>query len=208
MGIDFSEVETRLRDGTAVFIRRMRPGDVEYLRAAFAKLSYLSRERRFMSGLSELSEDQLRYLTDVDFVDHFAWIAFLADDRNSAIGVGRWIRVQADPEVAEAAITVLDEYQNRGLGTILLALLAASAQEAGIDRFRAYVGESNWPVRDLLESLGVSGRFDSPGLLCADIPVALDSLADSPARRALNALMTDAVHPGRRRSRPDTPRSA
>jgi RimJ/RimL family protein N-acetyltransferase len=185
VSVQFSHVETRLRDGTHVVVRWVRPDDADRLRTMIARLSDESRQRRFMTPVRELSSDQINFLTDVDFVHHIAWIAFPADDAETAIGVARCVRAEDEPDVAEAAVTVLDDYQNRGLATLLLALLSASAQAVGIERFRAYVLETNTPLRELLDNIGVPTRFESPGVLRVDVPVTLDTVADSPAGRAL-----------------------
>ena len=106
-------------------MRPIEPGDRDAVQGAFARLSEQSRYQRFMSAINELSESQLRYLTEVDHHDHEALIAF---DRESGlgVGVGRYVRLD-DGTSAEAAVTVVDEWQGRGLGTALCQLLAARA---------------------------------------------------------------------------------
>ena len=71
-----------------------------------------------MTPIAELSESQLRYLTEVDHDDHEALIAFDAAT-GDGVGVARFVRLEDDPTSAEAAITVIDEWQGRGLGTAL-----------------------------------------------------------------------------------------
>jgi GNAT superfamily N-acetyltransferase len=195
MIVQFSEVETSLRDGTQVYLRWIRPDDADRLGRMVAALSDESRQRRFGTPIKRLTDDQIHYFTDVDFDRHIAWIALRADDRDTAIGVARCVRVEDEPSVAEAALTVLDAYQNSGLGTLLLALLAVSAQSVGIERFRAYFLDENGPMRELLENIGVPTHFDSPGLLRAEVPVSLDSVAESPAGLALKALARELVRP-------------
>src|SRR5207248_3667603 len=126
---------------------------------------------------------QVRYLTEIDYRDHFAWAAVRGDRPEEGIGVARFVRLVGEPSVAEAAVTVLDEYQGRGLGTLLLGLLAVAARAAGVKAFRAYVREENEPMRELLLSLGASADFDSPGVLRLDVPLDPHLLPDSPAAR-------------------------
>jgi len=113
------QYRTTLRDGTPVLVRPIRPDDKELIRQGFDRLSPASRYRRFLSPVDELSDAELRYLTEIDYVDHFAWAALRADRPNEGIGVARYIRLKEEPEVAEAAVTVLDEYQGKGLGTFM-----------------------------------------------------------------------------------------
>jgi GNAT superfamily N-acetyltransferase len=183
-----TEIETQLRDGTPVLVRPIRPGDKALLRKGFEHLSEESRFHRFLAPISELGEGMLAYLTEIDYVDHFAWVAVLADDPEEGIGVARYVRLQDDPQIAEAAVTVIDEYQGRGLGSTLLGLLAAQALESGITAFRAYVLEDNAPMRELLEGLGAQAHHDSPGVLVFDAPLELERPHESPPLRVLRAV--------------------
>lgn len=133
----------------------MRPidaGDKGALEVAFARLSERSRYQRFLTAIAELSDSQLRYLTEVDHHDHEALIAF---DRESGegVGVGRYVRL-ADPARAEAAVTVVDDWQGRGLGTAICQLLAERARDEGIERFTALLLAGNEQMHDVLASLG------------------------------------------------------
>jgi RimJ/RimL family protein N-acetyltransferase len=183
------EVRTALRDGTRVLIRPIRPDDKELLRDGFRRMSEESRLRRFMAPLDELSESQLAYLTEIDYVDHFAWAAVLAEEPATGVGVGRYVRLREEPDVAEAAITIVDEYQGKGLGTLLLGMLAATARTAGITTFRGYVMRDNQPMRELLADIGARIRApDSPGVLVMDVPLDPARLPDSPAGRVLKGI--------------------
>ena len=68
--------------------------------------------------------------------------------------MARFIRSKEEHDVAEAAIAVVDDMQNRGVGHALLMALAEAARERGIKRFRADVLASNTPMRHLLEEAG------------------------------------------------------
>ena len=103
--------------------------------------------------MPELSEEMVRYLTDVDHHDHEAVVALDAAT-GEGVGVARYVRDRDRPERAEAAVTVIDDWQGRGLGTLLLELLAVRAREEGIDRFTALMLASNDEMMELLESLG------------------------------------------------------
>jgi GNAT superfamily N-acetyltransferase len=188
-------VQATLRDGTAVVARPIRPEDKALVRRGFARLSAESRYRRFMAPLTELSDEQLAFLTEVDGVDHVAWVATRADEPEEGMGVGRWVRMSEDPTVAEAALTVIDEYQGRGLGTFLVGLLAASARAAGVTMFRAYVLEENVRMRELLDELGARSEHDSPGLVRIDVPLEPEMLPDSAAGRILRAVAARALSP-------------
>jgi GNAT superfamily N-acetyltransferase len=181
----FEEIHTRLRDGTGILLRPIRPEDKDALTTGLHRLSAESRYRRFMAPIVELSEEQLAYLTEIDYFGHFAWVAVLEDQPDLGIGVGRYVRLEEDPQLAEAAVTVLDDYQGNGLGTLLVGVLAATARMAGILRFRAYVLEANQPMLEFLRGLGADAEYDSPGVVRLDVPLTAELLPDSPAARLL-----------------------
>jgi GNAT superfamily N-acetyltransferase len=85
-------------------------------------------------------------------------------------------------------VTVVDEYQGKGLGTLLLSMLALAARASGVERFRAYVLMENQPMREIAEEFGAEAHFDSPGLLRLEIPLEAEEVPDSPARRVLRAV--------------------
>jgi RimJ/RimL family protein N-acetyltransferase len=181
--------EVTLRDGTPVLLRPILPEDKAELLDGFRRLSPESRYRRFLSPVDELTEEQLRHLTEIDYVDHFAWVAFdLGASGHPGIGVARYVRVPGEPEVAEAAVTVVDDHQGRGLGTLLLEALGAMALENGIARFRGYALEENRAILEVLESLGASAAHDSPGLVRVEIDLRAGEERGSPLREVLRIL--------------------
>ena len=183
--------EVSLRDGTRVRLRPILPDDKARLVDGFRGLSPESRYRRFMAPIEELSEDQLRFLTEIDYVDHFAWLALDLDTEGiPGIGVSRYVRVPEEPDVAETAVTVVDDYHGRGLGTLMLEALGAVALENGITRFRGYALEENRPLREVLEAMGASTAHDSPGLLRVeiDLPARAEGLKGSPLAEVLRVV--------------------
>ncbi len=172
-------IET-LADGTRVLIRPIRPEDKEKLAAGLKQLSPRSRYLRFMRPVADLSDRELAYLTEVDYTDHFAWAAQAVDlPGQPGVGVARYVRDPLDPEVAEAAVAVIDDFQGLGLGTILMRLLTETALDNGIGRFRAYVLPENRKVLKSLQKRGAEFR-SADGLVRVDFP-----LEESPLREIL-----------------------
>jgi len=179
-----------LPGGGRIRIRPIVPEDRELIRLGFENLSEESRYRRFM-GLKRLSEHDLDYLTNIDYVNHFAWIAFAHDEPHEpGVAVARYVRDKKNPEEAEAAVAVLDDYHHRGIGTLMLEALGAVALENGIRRFVGYVLVDNRPMLDLLHGLGARLKTDSPGVerMALEIPDQLDELKETPIYRVLRAV--------------------
>lgn len=164
--------EGSLRDGTRVRFRLIRSDDKERLRRGFERLSPESRYRRFFRHIDHLSDEQLRYLTEVDFDTHFAWIAYLPDTPDGdGVGVARWIRIPEERDVAEGAVTVVDEFHNQGIGTTLLWLAGRSAIESGVRAFRVWVQAENQPMLQILDQLGIHPPGWESGVAQIDIPL-------------------------------------
>lgn len=162
-----------LRDGTEVVIRAIRPDDKQALLDGFHRLSEESIYRRFLTSLETLGPSQLRYLTEVDHHDHEALIAFEATTRD-AVGAGRFVRTGEGR--AEAAVTVVDEWQGRGLGMALTSLLAERAIEEGVECFTALLLSENEEMRGLLASIGSVRTINREGgTIEVEVPLSADA---------------------------------
>ena len=186
-----------VRDGSRVRVRPLTAADKDLLRRGFERLSEESRYRRFLTPMPELSPAMVRYLTDVDHRDHEAIVA-LDETSGEALGVARFVRSRDKHSVAEAAVTVVDDWQGRGVGTLLLEVLAARAREEGITRFTALLLATNREMIELFESLGpVRVVNREAGALQVEAPVPKRGL--SPELRVLlrASARVGAVRPAR-----------
>jgi len=143
-----------LPDGAEVLIRPIRADDKRLLQEGLERLSDESVQRRFLSPKRTFSRTELRYLTEVDGRNH---VAFVVEDPNETerrlIAVGRFVRLVGDPEAAEVAIVVADDWQRRRLGSLLAERLAAEARRVGIARFTATMAADNRPAHRLMARL-------------------------------------------------------
>jgi GNAT superfamily N-acetyltransferase len=179
--------ELQLRDGTWILLRQIRPEDRERLAEGLRRLSPASRYLRFHRVIDHLTDEQLDELTDVDHVDHEAIVAIdLARPDRPGVGVARYIREPFEPEVAEAAITVADEYHGQGAGTLLLGALSVRARENGVAVFRNYVMDGNAAMLEVFDHLGAHRQLETSGMWRVDLPLPAteEDLPDSPAGRA------------------------
>ena len=118
-----------------------------------AELSRESIRRRFLAAKPSLSAAELRYLTEIDGVDHLALVAVPEDDPDRIVAVARCVRPEPRSTTAEFAIVVGDALQGRGLGTLLARQLAAAARAAGIRRFAASMLGENDAIRRLMRTI-------------------------------------------------------
>jgi GNAT superfamily N-acetyltransferase len=178
-GPEFREEHT-LADGTQVVLRHLRPSDGPELRRAFERLSPESRYRRFFGGLTHLTEATLDYLTRVDGQDHVAIVAVGESydlKTEHGMGVARFVRLKDDAGAADAAVTVIDDFQRKGLGRLLATTLAEAARERGVHRFRADVLADNEPMRAIMSEIAATERGVAAGVISYD--VALDGIGPS-----------------------------
>ena len=153
----------RLHNGRDVLIRPIRPEDKPLLAAGMARLSTESAYRRFLAPKRRLTSAELRYLTEIDFRDHVAFVAVRPEAPDVLVGVGRWIRLRQDPEVAEIAFVVSDALQRRGLGTALAEELADAARERGVKRFVATMLPDNLAAHRLFARVAQEREVTAEG---------------------------------------------
>ena len=142
--------------GREILLRLLRPGDRDRLAEGFYRLSDRGRYQRFLTPKNRLSDAELRYLTELDNEDHLAIgaVELTGGGEGRGLGVARFVRDASDPEVAEAAIAVVDDAQGIGLGRLLFDHLVAAAAERGVHRFRGEVLAENRAALRLLEGVG------------------------------------------------------
>jgi RimJ/RimL family protein N-acetyltransferase len=159
-----------LRDGSAVLIRQVHSADASLLADGFARLSARSRQMRFLTRKKGLSLAELRYFTDVDHHDHEA-LGALDQANGRGVGIARYVRDASDPQAAEIAVTIVDDWQGRGLGTELLSQLSDRARQEGIRRFTALVAAGNTAMAGLLRD--ISAEFVRYGTGTVEYEIAL-----------------------------------
>jgi RimJ/RimL family protein N-acetyltransferase len=142
-----------LPSGYQVHVRPIRSADKLLLADGLARLSPQSRFRRFHGAKPRLTARELRYLTEVDGVDHQALVATKAGEPDLIVATARYVRDAQDPTVADVAVVVGDELQGQGLGAVLGRELARRARAAGIARFVADVQPDNPAAHRLLAHL-------------------------------------------------------
>jgi hypothetical protein len=119
----------------------------------------------------------LHDFTDIDQQNHVVWIALSRDETElHGLGIARFIRIQNQPTIAEFGIVVIDSYQQRGLGIVLMSLLYRIASIQGIEILRGFVLPDNTVMSNWLGRLGADGIFEND-LYQMDLTVGADLFA-------------------------------
>jgi len=148
----------KLIDGTPVKVRAIRPDDKPVLIEGMHHLSKQSLYFRFFTPKDKLTDDELGYFTELDFVHHVGLLASVVeDDSERPAGVGRYIMSSSGTEkpVAELAFTVVEEYQGLGIATLLLKHLIQIARSEGIVELTANVMPENVAMLKVLRNSGL-----------------------------------------------------
>lgn len=139
----------------AVHIREIEPTDQPLLERGFAHLSQQSRTLRFLAAHPRLSAKELPRFTAPNDQDHFAIGALIkADEDVTPLATARYVRLIPGGSLAEFAETIIDDYQGRGLGSLMLGVLAKHAALNGLSGFAALVHQENARMLALLRDAG------------------------------------------------------
>jgi RimJ/RimL family protein N-acetyltransferase len=157
-----------------VRLRSLERGDAAAVRAVFAGMGARSRELRFLTHKPRLTDGEVQALTGVDGRDHEAVLATSATD-GAPVGIARFVRT--DDAAAEVAVAVVDAWQRRGVGTVLLAALARRAGELGVRRLHADVASENTAALQLLRRSRARWSLVHVGHGVSQVVVALDAVA-------------------------------
>jgi acyl-CoA hydrolase/GNAT superfamily N-acetyltransferase len=146
----------RLRDGRSIVVRPARLTDEETLRDLFYRLSDESTYRRFLSYRNRHPHREMQYLVDLDYGQSMALVACTAAVEPAEILA--IVRYDVDPatNLADIAFVVRDDWQHRGIGSLLLQRAAEIARAHGLAGFTADVLASNHPMMSVFQKSGLA----------------------------------------------------
>jgi RimJ/RimL family protein N-acetyltransferase len=155
-----------IRDGHQVSIRPITPDDAGRLVDLYYRLSDTTRRLRFHSMRQnvplDMIEQEAKQLSDLDPADQAALVATVEEEGEERIvAVARLARSKEDSTEAESAIVVRDDYQNQGLGTHMLRLLADVARSMNIERLTAWIMAENLHMLHIIKKSGLDVRAET-----------------------------------------------
>ena len=149
--------DAKLRDGTVLHVRPIRPEDAELEYAFVHGLSEQTRYFRFFYRLQDLTPSMLVRFTQVDYDREMALVAIDEGGPGKRapefVGVARYT-ANPDGESAEFAVVVADAWHGRGVGTMLMKRLITCAKRRGLSRLEGIVLRGNAGMRKFCEALG------------------------------------------------------
>jgi len=144
------ETQVTLKDGSTVLVRPIRAGDEPLMHELLHSFSKETIYHRFFTMTADMSLEQLKYYVNVDYEERMAIVGVTkVEEREKIIAVARY-DLDRPTNMAEVAVVVVDEWQNKGLGSFLLKYLAQIARTRGISGFTAEVMPDNFRMLHLL----------------------------------------------------------
>jgi len=163
-----------LKDGTRVTLRPIRSDDAARLQQGFLMLTPQTIYLRFLDFAKELSDKQACFLAEVDYQQRMALVGVIQEEgEERLVAVARYDTLPNRPGLAEAAIVVRDDYQNRGLGTQIMLSLIRYACAHGVQAFIATVHNANLGIMQFIRKSGLPFKKEllEPGVweICVDL---------------------------------------
>lgn len=154
----------KLKDGTEVTLRPIRPEDEPLEKILLSNLSEKTLRQRFFSVIKDISHEMLVRFCNIDYDREMAIVAELKEgDRKKIIGIGRIIS-ESDQRVAEYAVLVHDQYQGKGLGYKLVDVLIGIAQEKGLEELYGIILTENEDMLAVARKLGFKTKREPDGI--------------------------------------------
>lgn len=169
-GMPDRSADVLLSDGSTVHLRQIRPEDAPAIVAMHARFSPRTRYLRYFSPYPRIPERDLERFVNVDHRDPEAFVVLSGA---SIVAVGRYDRLGPGADEAEVALVVEDDYQGRGIGSVLLEHLAEAARQEGISRFVAEVLPDNGAMLRVFSDFGYQvQRQYADGVVHLSFPIA------------------------------------
>jgi GNAT superfamily N-acetyltransferase len=143
-----------------ITIRPIRLTDADMEAEFVRRLSPETKHFRFLGGLKELTPKMLKSFCDVDYRHSMAFVATVTKGGEEIeVGVSRYAP-NANEDVREMAVTVADDWQHQGIGTLLTEKLVAFAKDHGVKKLYSVDLADNTSMRRLADDIGMTARRD------------------------------------------------
>ncbi len=170
-GLDYKEF-VLLKDGQSILFKPASPDDVPLVKEFMKRVSQDSLRMRFMASVSEVPENVIKQLCEGDFKDSGCLLAITGEGKQKkVVGLGNYYGT-GNGKTAEVAFLIEDDYQGKGISTLLLERLAGLAAANGYTIFEAEVLPENQPMLNVFKSSGFENhRVWSSDTVHIELPV-------------------------------------
>ena len=146
--------KVKLRDGTQVLLRPIKPRDAKMWVDLYNSLSQMTKYYRFFTSHQQPTEKMIKMYTDIDYVNNFAIVAILTvNNKEKMIGVARYV-LDPPPDSAELSVVVADAFQAKGLGTKMLWYILEIILKRKIKKIHGEVFLENRAMLQIMQESG------------------------------------------------------
>jgi acetyltransferase len=146
------ELHERTRGGERIVIRQVQPADVALYGDFLADVSAEDLRLRFFADVAELSAEERKKLSHLDYLHEMAFIA-VDEDTGRMLGLVR-LKDELDEQTAEFAVLVRSRLKGHGVGWLLMQRVIQYAREKGLRRVYGDVLAENAAMLQMCEELG------------------------------------------------------
>lgn len=156
----------KLRDGTRILLRPIKPSDADIWVELYNSLSSNTKYLRFFTNMPTPNQKMIDKYTKIDYINNFAIIAIYNENgKDKMVGVVRYGLDPPDSNSAELAVVVADKWQGRGLGTQMLIYMLRVMQKRGVKKVKGDVFLRNDKMMQLMGESGFNFiKEDSYGI--------------------------------------------
>lgn len=152
-----------LKDGTKVLLRPIKPSDATLKQHLFYSLTKESVSRRFLGSLKAMPMRRVWPYVAVDYDNEMSIVVTVTEGRTeNIVAIGSYAKIP-HTTTAEVSFVVRDDWQNRGLGTMLFNHLLEIAKKKGVTGFTAWVSTNNTRMMHVFKKCGYPMRFKVEG---------------------------------------------
>jgi acyl-CoA hydrolase len=134
---------SRLKDGTAVRFRPIKPSDEEQMRQLFYRFSDEAVYYRYFGHVKAMPHAKMQQYVNVDWSNTMSIVGLVeSGDKSRVIAEARYI-IERERPYAEVVFVVDEAYRGQGIATYMFRMLVHLARERGVQGFTADVLFSN-----------------------------------------------------------------
>lgn len=152
-----------LKDGSQILLRPIKPSDATMKQHFFYSLSKETIYKRYFGQLKAMPIKRIWPYIIIDYENEMVIVASAMENGlETIVGIGSYVKIPGT-KTAEVALVVRDDWQNKGLGTVLLNYLIEIGKNKEIENFTAWVFTENMKMLHIFKKLPYKTEFRVEG---------------------------------------------